>query len=78
MAATALAPSDLDSNTVECDDHACATATSHASLCECHCGGAGHGHAHRAGIAAAARSLRARTVNGFTQAMLDAISEDSF
>jgi hypothetical protein len=76
MAATALAPSELDSNVVECDQASCAAAVSHASLCDCRCGGEGHGHAHRAGIAAAARSLRARTTNGFTSAMLAALDAD--
>jgi len=58
MAATALAPADLDATAVECDEFACRDAVSHTSLCRCSCKGAGHGvnrgANHRLGFAASA------------------------
>lgn len=72
-----IAPADLDTLTAVCDEPSCVHAASHRSLCECSCAGAGHGAHRRAGIAAAARSLRARTVDGFTPAMLAALDTDS-
>jgi len=71
-----LAPAAWDTNTFRCDKPSCATAESHPSLCDCACKGAGHGHEHRRGIAAAAQAFLARSVNGFTPAMLAAIPDD--
>jgi hypothetical protein len=64
--------------TVECSDYACLNALSDESLCDCSgCYGAGHGSAHRATRQAARDAIRARYVEpGFTQAMLDAASDE--
>lgn len=72
-----IAPADLDTLTAVCGNSTCTEADSHRSLCECtDCYGEGHGSAHRARIASAARSLLARTTNGFTAAMLAETAED--
>ncbi len=72
MAATAtLAPS-----TTECTEYACREATSHPETCRCACGGTDHGVRFRASRQAAAAAFTARSVGGFTSAMLAACSDD--
>lgn len=67
--------------TITCDETNCREATSHEDTCRCQCGGEGHGRATRIKRATGADAYRARPdveANGFTHAMLAAISDEEF